>query len=123
MGSTAGRPTDVLELVERDSGIEAAADDLFASATALAGADKGARMLRLADEAFVRFGDRLAVKVLERAMLAAKSLPRLKMVLRLTLGPGMIDPAILREIRSLIEELEDRLGRFNTSRAGVIPKD
>src|SRR3954469_10112651 len=51
---------DVLDLVERDPGIEAASDDLFASATALAGADKGTRMLRLTNEAFLRFKDRLA---------------------------------------------------------------
>src|SRR3954454_5937650 len=51
---------DVLELVERDPGIEAASDDLYASATALAGADKGARMLRLTNEALLRFRERLA---------------------------------------------------------------
>jgi hypothetical protein len=51
---------EVLELVERDPGIEAASDDLFASATALAGTDKGSRMSRLTNEAFLRFRDRLA---------------------------------------------------------------
>src|SRR4051812_27631083 len=51
----------VLELVERDPGIEAASDDLFASATALAGADKGPRMSRLTSEALLRFRDRLAL--------------------------------------------------------------
>src|SRR3954454_995005 len=51
---------EVLELVERDPGIEAASDDLFASATALAGADKGPRMSRLTNEAVLRFRDRLA---------------------------------------------------------------
>jgi hypothetical protein len=52
---------NILELVERDPGIEAASDDLYAVARELAGgADRGTRMSRLLDEAFLRFGDRLA---------------------------------------------------------------
>ena len=39
---------DILELVERDPGIEAASDDLYAAAKELAlGVDKGTRMARL----------------------------------------------------------------------------
>jgi hypothetical protein len=43
----------VLELVERDSGIEAVSDDLYSVAKELAGgADHGARMSRLLQDAF-----------------------------------------------------------------------
>ena len=52
---------NVLDLVERDPGIEAASDDLYAVAKRLVdGSDKGTRMSRLLDEAFLRFRDRLA---------------------------------------------------------------
>jgi hypothetical protein len=52
---------NILELVERDPGIEAASDDLYAVAKKLAGGmDQGTRMSRLLHEAFLRFGDRLA---------------------------------------------------------------
>ena len=52
---------NVLELVERDPGVEAASDDLYQVATVLAGgSDKGTRRSRLLDEAFLRFRDRLA---------------------------------------------------------------
>jgi hypothetical protein len=51
---------NVLELVERDPGIEAASDDLYAVAKELAGgADRGTRMSRLM-KAFLRFRERLA---------------------------------------------------------------
>jgi hypothetical protein len=61
---------NVLELVERDPGIEAACDDLYQVATVLAGnSDKGIRMSRLLDEAFLRFRDRLAsARPSERAL-------------------------------------------------------
>jgi hypothetical protein len=53
---------NVLELVERDPGIEAASDDLSAVAKVLAeGADRGPRMSRLLDEAMMRFRDRLTL--------------------------------------------------------------
>jgi hypothetical protein len=53
---------NILELVERDPGIEAASDDLYAMAKELAGgADQGSRMSRLLQEAFIRLGDRLAL--------------------------------------------------------------
>src|SRR3954452_23553031 len=53
---------NILELVERDPGIDAASDDVFASAKALAdGSDKGARMSRLMTEALLRFRDRLTL--------------------------------------------------------------
>jgi len=52
---------NILELVERDPGIEAASDDLYAVAKELArGVDQGTRMPGLLGEAFLRFGDRLA---------------------------------------------------------------
>jgi hypothetical protein len=52
---------NILELVERDPGIEAASDDLYAVAKELArGVDQGTRMSGLLREAFLRFGDRLA---------------------------------------------------------------
>ena len=52
---------NILELVERDAGIEAASDDLYAVAKELAGGtDKGTRMARLMNEALLRFGERLA---------------------------------------------------------------
>jgi hypothetical protein len=50
---------NILELVERDPGIEAASDDLYAVAKELAaGAARGTRA-SLVQEAFMRFGDRL----------------------------------------------------------------
>src|SRR5215210_1766527 len=53
---------NVLDLLERDPGIEAASDDLYAVAHGLAeGNDKGPRMRRLLVEAFQRFHDRLAL--------------------------------------------------------------
>src|SRR3954452_22245408 len=53
---------NVLELVERDPGIEAASDDLYAVAKALTdGTDKSTRMARLLIEAFLRFQERLAL--------------------------------------------------------------
>jgi hypothetical protein len=52
---------NILELVERDPGIEAASDDLYAVAKELAGGpDLGPRLSRLLHEAFLRFADRLA---------------------------------------------------------------
>src|SRR4051794_7718650 len=52
----------MLDLVERDPGIDATSDDVFASAKALAeGTDKGTRMSRLTDEALLRFRDRVAL--------------------------------------------------------------
>jgi hypothetical protein len=52
---------NILELVERDPGIEAASDDLYAVAKELAsGPDRGPRMSRLLHEAFLRLGDRVA---------------------------------------------------------------
>ena len=52
---------NVLELVERDAGIEAASDDHYQVTAALVeGTDKGTRMVRLLNEAFLRFRDRLA---------------------------------------------------------------
>jgi hypothetical protein len=61
---------NVLDLVERDPGIEAASDDLYAVAQRLAeGNDKGPRMRRLLVEAFQRFHDRLALaRPSERAL-------------------------------------------------------
>jgi hypothetical protein len=55
-----GHLLDLLELVERDPGIEAASDDLYAVSKEIAcGADRGARMSRLSNEAFLRLRDRL----------------------------------------------------------------
>jgi hypothetical protein len=52
---------NILELVERDPGIEAASNDLYAAAKVLTdGADRGTRMARLLNEAMLRFRDRLA---------------------------------------------------------------
>src|SRR5215212_11865038 len=52
---------NILELVERDPGIEAATDDLYASAKELAlGRDKGARMARLMESSMLRLRERLA---------------------------------------------------------------
>jgi hypothetical protein len=52
---------DILELVERDPGIEAASDDLYAAAKELAlGVDKGTRMARLLNDSLLRFRERLA---------------------------------------------------------------
>src|SRR3954466_8169430 len=52
----------MLDLVERDPGIDAASDDVFASAKALVdGGDKGRRMSRLTTEALMRFRERLAL--------------------------------------------------------------
>jgi len=61
---------NVLDLVERDPGIEAASDDLYAVARRVAeGSDKGPRMRRLLVEAFQRFHDRLALaRPSERAL-------------------------------------------------------
>jgi hypothetical protein len=61
---------NVLDLVERDPGIEAASDDLYAVARRLAeGSDKGPRMRRLLVEAFQRFHDRLSLaRPSERAL-------------------------------------------------------
>ena len=51
---------NILELVQRDPGIEAASDDLYQVAAVLAeDTDKGTRMVRLLNEAFLRFRDRL----------------------------------------------------------------
>jgi hypothetical protein len=51
---------NILELVDRDFGIEAASDDLYAVAKEFSGGpDRGTRMSRLLHEAFLRFGDRL----------------------------------------------------------------
>jgi hypothetical protein len=51
---------NILELVERDPGIEAASDDLYAVAKEVSGGpDRGTRMSWLLQEAFLRFGDRL----------------------------------------------------------------
>ena len=48
---------NILDLVERDPGIEAASDDLYQVAAVLAeGTEKGTRMARLLSEAFLRFG-------------------------------------------------------------------
>ena len=60
----------ILELVERDPGIEAASDDLYKLAAVLTeGTDKGTRMARLLNEAFLRLGDRLAsARPSERAL-------------------------------------------------------
>jgi hypothetical protein len=53
---------NVLELVERDPGIEAASDDLYAVTKVLAeGTDRGTRMSRLLDEAMMRFRVRLTL--------------------------------------------------------------
>jgi hypothetical protein len=53
---------NILELVERDPGTEAASDDLYSVAKRLAeGNDKSPRMRRLLVEAFQRFHDRLAL--------------------------------------------------------------
>jgi hypothetical protein len=54
------RLLDLLELIERDPGIEAASDDLYAVAKEIAfGADRGPRMSRLSNDAFLRLRDRL----------------------------------------------------------------
>ena len=51
---------EVLDLVERDPGIEAASDDLYSVARNVAcGPDRGLRMCRLLSEAFLRFRARL----------------------------------------------------------------
>src|SRR3954468_16976051 len=51
---------NILELVERDPGIEAASDDLYAAARELAlGDDRGDRMVRLLDASLMRFGERV----------------------------------------------------------------
>ena len=53
---------NILELVERDPGIEAASDDLYQVAAVLVeGTDKSPRMSRLLSEAFLRLRDRLAM--------------------------------------------------------------
>jgi len=61
---------NILELVERDPGIEATSDDLYQVAAVLTeGTDKGTRMARLLNEAFLRLGDRLAfARPSERAL-------------------------------------------------------
>jgi hypothetical protein len=52
---------NILDLLERNPGIEAASDDLYAAAKELAlGADKGTRMIRLLDGSLTRFRERLA---------------------------------------------------------------
>jgi|SRR3954447_17888921 hypothetical protein len=51
---------NILELVDRDPGIEAASDDLYAVAKEFSGGpDRRTRMSPLLHEAFLRFGDRL----------------------------------------------------------------
>jgi hypothetical protein len=51
---------NILELVERDPGIETASDDLYAVGKEFSGGpDRGTRMSWLLQEAFLRFGDRL----------------------------------------------------------------
>src|SRR5215216_286445 len=53
---------NVLDLVDREPGTEAASDDLYEVAAVLAGGtDKGTRMARLLNEAFLRFRERLAL--------------------------------------------------------------
>src|SRR5215204_6422432 len=53
---------NILELIERDPGIEVASDDLYQVAAVLAGGtDQGTRMARLLNEAFLRFRDRLGL--------------------------------------------------------------
>jgi hypothetical protein len=53
---------NILDLVERDPGIEAASDDLYQVAAVLAqGTDKGPRTSRLLNEALLRFRERLAL--------------------------------------------------------------
>ena len=61
---------NLLELVERDPGIEAASNDLYQVAAVLVeGTDKSPRMSRLLSEAFLRLRDRLAMtRPSERAM-------------------------------------------------------
>jgi hypothetical protein len=61
---------NVLDLVERDPGVQAASDDLYQVATVLAGgSDRGTRMSRLLDESFLRLRDRLTLaKPSERAV-------------------------------------------------------
>jgi hypothetical protein len=52
---------NILDLVERDPGVEAASDDLFTVAKELTGGtDRGTRMTRLANESLLRFRERLA---------------------------------------------------------------
>jgi hypothetical protein len=59
---------NILELVERDPGIEAASDDLYAAAKELAlGVDRGTRMARLLNDSLLRFRERLATARLREA--------------------------------------------------------
>src|SRR5829696_8421865 len=74
---------EILELVERDPGIEAASDDLCAVAKELAGgADRGTRMSRLLQEAFLRFGDRLATARPSEQARKSSIVPRVSRVIR-----------------------------------------
>jgi hypothetical protein len=68
---------NILELIERDPGIEAASDDLYQVAAVLAGGtDQGTRMARLLNEAF-GFRDRLGLaQPSERAKQMGLSLAR-----------------------------------------------
>src|SRR5215212_4263070 len=67
---------NILELVERDPGIEAACDDLYASAKELAlGRDKGARMARLMESSMLRLRERLAHALPRSADMAQSTLP------------------------------------------------
>src|SRR5215212_9478486 len=55
---------NILELVERDPGIEAATDDLYAATKELVlGGDRGTRMVRLLDASLMRFRERVAQAV------------------------------------------------------------
>ena len=54
---------DILAAIERNPGVEAACDDLYASAKELAlGRDKGARMARLMESSMLRLRERLATR-------------------------------------------------------------
>ena len=67
---------NILELVERDPGIEAATDDLYAAAKELAlGGDKGTRMARLMESSMLRLRERLAHALPRSADMAQSSPP------------------------------------------------
>ncbi|MFL4974825.1 MAG: helix-turn-helix domain-containing protein [Microvirga sp.] len=66
---------DILAAIERNPGVEAACDDLYASAKELAlGRDKGARMARLMESSMLRLRERL-VHALPRSADMAQSSP------------------------------------------------
>ena len=67
---------DILAAIERNPGVEAACDDLYASAKELAlGRDKGTRMVRLMESSMLRLRERLAHALPRSADMAQSTLP------------------------------------------------